>query len=204
MPLATAWSRPGSYITATSACLAMNGPGSEPIATWIMSTSVLASMPFSLSSLMNSEVLVVGIRPVTTFWPLMSLMLSNLKSGAVAIHTAAPLTTLAMMSTGAPFEAAIAVHSGPWIENCALPEITADSATVGAPAVSLVRSRPCCGEEALVDRDIERQIQHRLERLRQRDLLVFGQRRRGQQGRDQRGGAGDTREQRHLTVSVGC
>src|ERR1700729_1072272 len=143
MPLATAWSSPGSYITATSACLATNGPGSEPIATWIMSTSVLASMPFSLSSLMNSEVLVVGIRPVTTFWPLTSLMLLNLKSGAVAIHTAAPLTTLAMMSTGAPLEAAIAVHSGPWMENCALPEMTADSATVGAPAVSLVRSRPC-------------------------------------------------------------
>src|SRR3984885_9586463 len=126
-----------------SACLAAKGPGSLPIATWIMSTSVLASIPFSFSSLMNSEVLVVGISPVTTFWPLMSLMLSNLKSGAVAIHTAAPLTTLAMMSTGAPLDAAIAVHSGPWIENCALPEITAESATVGAPAVSLVRSRPC-------------------------------------------------------------
>ena len=42
-----------------------------------------------------------------------------------------------------PLYVAIAVHSGPWIENCALPEITADSATVGAPAVSLVRSRPC-------------------------------------------------------------
>src|SRR5258708_27874098 len=70
-------------------------------------------------------------------------MLSNLKSGAVAIHSAAPLTTLAMMSTGAPLEAAIAVHSGPWIENCALPDMTAESATVGAPAVSLVRSRPC-------------------------------------------------------------
>src|SRR5271156_6407694 len=130
-------------MTATSACLATNGPGSEPIATWIMSTSVLASIPFSFSSLMNSDVLVVGIRPVTTLCPLTSLMLLNLKSGAVAIHTAAPFTTLAMMSTGAPLEAAIAVHSGPWIENCALPEITAESATVGAPAVSLVRSRPC-------------------------------------------------------------
>src|ERR1700749_5028397 len=143
MPLATAWSRPGSYITATSACLATNGPGSEPIATWTISTSVLASMPFSLSSFMNSEVEVVGISPVTTFWPLMSLMLLNLKSGEVASHTAAPFTTLAMMSTGAPLDAAIAVHSGPWIENCALPEITAESATVGAPAVSLVRSTPC-------------------------------------------------------------
>src|ERR1700716_381863 len=139
MPLATAWSRPGSYITAMSACLATNGPGSLPIATWIISTSVFASMPFSLSSLMNSEVLVVGIRPVTTFCPLTSLMLSNLKSGAVAIHTAAPFTTLAMMSTSAPLEAAIAVPSRPWIENCALPEITAESAMVGAPAVSLVR-----------------------------------------------------------------
>ena len=85
----------------------------------------------------------VGIKPVTTFWPLTSLMPLNLKSGVVAIHTAAPLTTLAMMLTGAPLEAAIAVHSGPWIENCALPEMTAESATVGAPAVSLVRSRPC-------------------------------------------------------------
>ena len=87
MPFATAWSRPGSYITAMSACLATNGPGSVPIATWIISTSVLASMPFSLSSFMNSEVEVVGIRPVTIFWPLTSLMLSNLKSGEVAIHT---------------------------------------------------------------------------------------------------------------------
>ena len=42
-----------------------------------------------------------------------------------------------------PLYVAIAVHSGPWIENCALPEITAESATVGAPAVSLVKSRPC-------------------------------------------------------------
>src|SRR5260370_22301783 len=89
-------------MTAIFACFATNGPGSEPIATWIISTSVFASMPFSLSSLMNNEVLVVGISPVTTFWPLMSLMLSNLKSGAVAIHTAAPFTTLAMMLTGAP------------------------------------------------------------------------------------------------------
>src|SRR5260221_7204120 len=122
---------------AISACFATNGPGSEPIATWIMSTSVFGSMPFSLSSFMNSEVLVVGINPVTTFWPLTSLMLSNLTSGAVAIHTAAPFTTLAMMLTGAPLVAAIAVHSGPWIQNCALPEITAEIATVGAPAVSL-------------------------------------------------------------------
>src|SRR6202022_1064194 len=118
-------------MTAMSACLAMNGPGSLPIATWIISTSVFASMPFSLSSLMNSEVLVVGIKPVTTFWPLMSLMLLNLKSGEVAIQTAAPLTTLGIISTGAPLDAAIAVHSGPWIENCALPEITAESATLG-------------------------------------------------------------------------
>ncbi|HEU0150706.1 MAG TPA: hypothetical protein VFR21_28000, partial [Bradyrhizobium sp.] len=56
------------------------------------------------------------------------------------IHTAAPLTTLAMMPTGAPFEAAIAVHSGPWMENCALPEMTAASATLGAPAVSFTAS----------------------------------------------------------------
>src|SRR3546814_7815343 len=88
----------------------MNGPGSEPICTCSMSTSDLASMPFSFSSLMNSEVLVVGIRPVTIFWPLTSLMLLNLKSGVVAIHTAAPFTTLQMMSTSAPFAAAIAVH----------------------------------------------------------------------------------------------
>src|SRR5258707_14674195 len=142
MPLATAWSRPGSYITAMSACLATNGPGSVPIATWIISTSDLASMPFSFNSLMNSEVEVVGISPVTTFWPLMSLMPLNLKSGEVAIHTAAPFTTLAMMLTGAPLEAAIAVHSGPWMENCALPEITQESATGGAPAVSLGRRRP--------------------------------------------------------------
>src|SRR3546814_1907505 len=79
---------------------------------------------------MNSEVLVVGIRPVTIFWPLTSLMLLNLKSGVVAIHTAAPFTTLQMMSTSAPFAAAIAVHSGPWIENCALPERTADRAAL--------------------------------------------------------------------------
>jgi hypothetical protein len=104
-------------------------------------------MPFSFISFMNSDVLVVGMRPVTTFWPFTSLMLSNLKSGVVAIHTAAPLTTLAMMPTGAPFEAAIAVHSGPWIENCALPEITAASATLGAPAVSFTASRPCLAKK---------------------------------------------------------
>src|SRR3982074_3984887 len=107
-------------MTAIFAGLSTNGPGSEPIATWIISTSVFASIPFSLSNLMNNEVLVVGISPVTTFWPLTSLMLSNLKSGAVAIHTAAPLTTLAMMLTGATLEAAIAVHSGPSMQNCAL------------------------------------------------------------------------------------
>ena len=132
---------------------------------------------------MNSDVLVVGIRPVTTFWPLTSLMLLNLKSGAVAIHTAAPFTTLAMMSTGAPLEAAIAVHSGPWIENCALPEITADSATRRCAGGLLGEVEALLGEEAFVDRDVERQIQHRLERLRQRDLLVFGERRRGEQNR---------------------
>ena len=75
----------------------MNGPGSVPIGTWIMLTSLLASMPFSLRSLMNSDVEVVGMVPVTIFSPFKSLTLSNLKSGAAAIQTAAPLTTLAMM-----------------------------------------------------------------------------------------------------------
>ena len=65
----------------------------------------------------------------------------------VAIHTAAPFTTAAMMSTLAPFEAAIAVHSGPWIEKSALPEITADRAAGGVPAVSLSTSRPCLAKK---------------------------------------------------------
>ncbi len=100
-------------------------------------------MPFSLSSLKNSDVLVVGIWPVTTVSPFRSLTLVNLKSGVVAIHTAAPLTQFATICTGAPFDAAIAGHSGPCSENCALPEITAASAALGAPAVSFVTSRPC-------------------------------------------------------------
>src|SRR3546814_3267300 len=86
---------------------------------------------------MNSEVLVVGIRPVTIFWPLTPLMLLNLKSGVVATHTAAPFTTLQLMSTSAPFAAAITVHSGPWIENCALPDRPDERAAVGETAVSM-------------------------------------------------------------------
>jgi hypothetical protein len=149
---------------------------------------------------MNSEVLVVGIRPVTTFWPLMSLMLENLKSGEVAIHTAAPLTTLAMMSTGAPLEAAIAVQSGPWIENCALPENRRERHRRRARGF-LGEVEALLGEEAFVDRDIQRQIQHRLECLRQNDLLVLSQRRGGQHERGERGYAGDTHQQRHFEKS---
>ncbi len=66
-------------------------------------------------------------------WPLRLWTSVKGKSGAVAIQTAAPLTTLAITLTGAPLEAATAVHSGPWIENCALFEITAESATLGRP-----------------------------------------------------------------------
>jgi hypothetical protein len=97
-----------------------------------------------------------------------------------------------MIATGAPLDAAIAVHSGPWIENCALPEITAESATVGTGRL-LGEIEALLGEEAFVDRDIERQIEHRLEGLRQGDLLAFGKRRRRQQHRDQGGGASDAR-----------
>lgn len=53
----------------------------------------------------------------------------------MAIQTAAPLTTLAITSTCAPLAAAMAVHSGPCSEKSALPEITEDSAALGAPAV---------------------------------------------------------------------
>jgi hypothetical protein len=70
-------------------------------------------MPFSLSNFIKSDVLVVGIRPVTTFWPFKSLTLLKETSGVVTIQIAAPFTTFAMMFTGAPFAAAIAVHSGP-------------------------------------------------------------------------------------------
>src|SRR6266436_2657412 len=55
------------------------------------------------------------------------------------------------------------------------------------------------GEEPLIDRNVQREIQHRLERLRQRNLFVFSERRRGEQDGDKRGGAGDTRKQRHST-----
>ena len=99
-------------------------------------------IPFSLRSFRNSDVEVVGIRPVTTVWPLRSCTSLKGTPGDVTIHTAAPFTTLEMTPTGAPLEAATAVHSGPWMENCALFEITADSATLAAPAVSLVTSSP--------------------------------------------------------------
>jgi len=46
-------------------------------------------------------------------WPFKSLTLLKETSGVVTIQTAAPFTTFAMMFTGAPFAAAIAVHSGP-------------------------------------------------------------------------------------------
>ena len=51
------------------------------------------------------------------------------------------------MSSLAPLEAAIAVHSGPWMEKSALPEITADRAEGGEPAVSLSTSTPCAAKK---------------------------------------------------------
>ena len=52
------------------------------------------------------------ISTVTIVAPFKYLMLLNLKSGVVAIHTAAPMTQFATISTGAPLEAVIAGHSG--------------------------------------------------------------------------------------------
>ena len=48
-------------------CPPSKAAGSVPRGTWIISISVFSFMPFSLSNFRNKDVLVVGMRPVTTF-----------------------------------------------------------------------------------------------------------------------------------------
>ncbi|OIR12232.1 hypothetical protein GALL_64850 [mine drainage metagenome] len=99
-------------------------------------------MPFSFIILMNKEVLVVGIIPVEMATPFRLSIPVYLKVGSAANHTAAPLTTLDTTCKDAPLETAMDVHSGPWMENSALPEITAANAVLGDPAVCFTTFRP--------------------------------------------------------------